>query len=123
MPSTGTPSSSSSGRSGGAPSAYTEAGPPDSTMPRGLRRSSSPSGTSCARSSENTPHSRIRRAISWEYWPPKSSTRTSSVVVRSGAAATEGVAALLLIQLVDRRRDLGLAVRPHAHVLVALQLL
>ena len=39
---------------------------------------SSSTGTSCGSSSEKTPHSRIRRAISCEYWPPKSSTRTSS---------------------------------------------
>src|SRR5689334_15867290 len=123
MPSTGTPCRSSSGRSGGAPSAYTEAGPPESTMPRGRRRSSSSRGTSWGSSSEKTPHSRMRRAISWEYCPPKSSTRTSSVVVRAGGASTEGVAALLLIQLVDRRCDLGLAVRAHADVLLALELL
>src|SRR3954451_9798239 len=123
MPSTGTPSSSSSVRSSGAPSAYTEAGPPDSTMPRGRRCSSWSRGTSCRSSSENTPHSRIRRAISCEYCPPKSSTSTSSVVAGRSGAATEGVAALLLIQLVHRCCDLRLAVGAHAHVLLALELL
>ena len=33
---------------------------------------------SCGSSSAKTPHSRMRRAISCEYWPPKSRTRTSS---------------------------------------------
>ena len=37
MPITGTPSSSSAGSSAGAPSAYTDAGPPESTIPRGRR--------------------------------------------------------------------------------------
>ena len=45
------------------------------------------------------------------------------MVVRSSGFATEGVAVLLLIQLVDRRRDLGLPVRPHADVLLVLQVL
>src|SRR2546430_5080434 len=92
-------------------------------MPRGRRRSSSSSSTSCGSSSENTPHSRIRLAISCEYCPPKSRPRTSSVVACFGGTATEGVAAELLIQLVDRRGDLGLAVRAHADVLLALELL
>ena len=41
MPSTGIPSSSSSGSSRGAPSAYTEAGPPERISPFGLRRRTS----------------------------------------------------------------------------------
>src|SRR5690349_12454708 len=149
MPCTGTPSSSSSRGSGGAPSAYTEAGPPESTIPRGRRRSSSSSRTSCGSSSEDTPHSRVRRAISWAYSPPESRTQTSckpapAGVLPSSAAFTWplprslacGAASLsglvfggcrllehLLIQLVDRRGDLGLAVRAHADVLLALKLL
>src|SRR3954447_12849493 len=78
MPSTGTPSSSSAGSSRGAPGAYTDAGPPERTRPFGRRRRTSSTPTVWGSSSENTPHSRTRRAISWEYWPPKSSTRTSS---------------------------------------------
>src|SRR5581483_3333072 len=78
MPSTGTPSSSSAGSSGGAPSAYTDAGPPDRITPLGRRRRTSAAPTWWGSSSENTPDSRTRRAISWEYWPPKSRTTTSS---------------------------------------------
>ena len=36
--------------------------------------------------SAKTPHSRIRRAISCEYWPPKSRTSTSSVAGTSSGA-------------------------------------
>src|SRR5436190_4539375 len=78
MPSTGMPSSSSSGSSFGAPSAYTDAGPPDRIRPLGLRRRTSSAPTWWGSSSENTPHSRTRRAMSWEYCPPKSRTTTSS---------------------------------------------
>ena len=54
----------------GAPSAYTEAGPPERISPFGLRRRTSSTPTWCGRSSENTPHSRTRRAMSCEYCPP-----------------------------------------------------
>ena len=53
----------------GAPSAYTDAGPPERIRPFGLRRATSSAPTWCGSSSENTPHSRTRRAISCEYWP------------------------------------------------------
>src|SRR5690349_13887383 len=91
MPSTGMPSSSSSRSSAGAPSSYTEAGPPERITPLGRRRLISPRPTWCGSSSENTPHSRTRRAISCEYCPPKSRTTTSSVAVSrspSGRART-----------------------------------
>ena len=70
MPITGTPSSSRPSSSGGAPSAYTDAGPPDRMIPRGLRRAISSSGTWWGSSSLNTPQSRTLRAISCEYCPP-----------------------------------------------------
>src|SRR3954449_13560626 len=41
----------------------------------------------CGSSSLKTPHSRTRRAISWEYWPPKSRTSTSSERVAAAPAA------------------------------------
>ena len=106
-----------------------------STPTRGRRRArgragcalrSSSSGASCGSSSEKTPHSRMRRAISWEYWPPKSSTSTSSVAARGAERSTPAAAVPatgLLIQRGDRRGDLGLAVRAHADVLLALELL
>src|SRR3954468_14328899 len=124
MPSTGTPSSSSRRRNFGAPCAYTDAGPPDSTSPRGRRRSSSSTGMSCGSSSEKTPHSLIRRAISCEYCPPKSSTKTSSTVAgRSVECAGAGVEAVLVIQFVDSREYLCASVGAHADVLLALKLL
>src|SRR4051794_1396295 len=76
MPSTGTPSSSTAGSSEGAPGALTEAGPPDRINACGSRRRSSSIGVSWGRSSEKTRHSRTRRAISCEYWAPKSRTIT-----------------------------------------------
>src|SRR5436190_8944776 len=93
MPSTGMPSSSKSFRSFGAPSAYTDAGPPERIRPRGLRRLMSSTSTVCGSSSEKTPSSRTRRAISCEYWPPKSRTSTSSVAdFRGSCAAAPSVA-------------------------------
>src|SRR3954447_24830748 len=87
MPMTGIPSSSSSVRSRGGPSAWTEAGPPERISPRGARRLISSMSIVCGSSSLKTPHSRTRRAISWEYWPPKSRTSTSSERVASAPAA------------------------------------
>src|SRR3954454_19225346 len=87
MPSTGIPSSSSSVRSLGAPSAYTDAGPPERIRPRGERRLISSTSIVCGSSSLKTPHSCTRRAISWEYWPPKSRTSTSSERVAAAPAA------------------------------------
>src|SRR4051794_26990921 len=87
MPSTGIPSSSSSSRSFGASSAYTDAGPPERISPRGERRLISSRSTVCGSSSLNTPHSRTRRAISCEYCPPKSRTSTSSERVAAAPAA------------------------------------
>src|ERR1019366_7647036 len=128
MPSTGTPSSSSSRSSGGASCSYTEAGPPDRITPFGRRRSTSAAPTWCGSSSEKTPHSRTRRAISCEYWPPKSSTTTSSVAAAgiesalggSAAAGTGLVAVTGLVGDTDRR---GFAVRAHPDALLALELL
>src|SRR3954471_1297473 len=100
---------------------------------------------SCGSSSLKTPHSRIRRAISWLYWPPKSSTRTSSVAwagavlststssgsapgtLRSGTWTRElwsGAAlAASVIADGDRGGDRGAPVRAHADRLLALELL
>ena len=63
MPITGTPSSNSPRSNRGAPSAYTEAGPPDKMIPRGFRFSISWSGVWLGSSSENTPQSRTLLAI------------------------------------------------------------
>src|SRR5918996_1764972 len=76
MPSTGTPRSKSPGSTCGASSAYTEAGPPERISASGLRARASAGEMRWPTSSEYTRHSRTRRAISCEYWPPRSTTRT-----------------------------------------------
>src|SRR5947208_7468206 len=70
----------------GAPSSYTEAGPPESTSPTGRFALSSCTGMSNGTISEYTWHSRMRRAISCAYCAPKSRTRTGrgSRTVNSG---------------------------------------
>ena len=76
MPRMGTPASSSPAGAGGAPGAYTEAGPPDRMIAVGLLASISAAGMVEGTISEYTWHSRTRRAMSWAYWAPKSTTRT-----------------------------------------------
>src|SRR5918996_3705387 len=76
MPRTGTPMSNRPGSIEGAPSSYTEAGPPDRISPAGRRLARSADVTSWGTISEYTCASRTRRAISWAYWAPKSTTRT-----------------------------------------------
>src|SRR4029077_8992171 len=101
---------------------------------------------SCGRSSLKTPHSRMRRAISCEYWPPKWSTRTSSVAWagavlstsrssgsapgtdRSGTwtrawVSSEAAFAASVIRDADCRGDRGAPVGAHADRLLALELL
>src|SRR5215813_13568147 len=102
-------------------------------------------GMSCGSSSLKTPHSRIRRAISCEYWPPKSRTRTSSDAVagadletstssgsdpgtvRSGTRTRDGwseaAEAASVIRDSDSDFDRSPAIRAHAHGLLALELL
>src|SRR3954469_134626 len=141
MPSTGMPSSSSSVRSRGASGAYTDAGPPDRISPRGERRLISSRSTVCGSSSLNTPHSRTRRAINCEYWPPKSSTSTSSARVAAAPAAGGrggvnvsdkrllpargglGEAAAVRHVVRGRRRRGGRGGRAHADLLRLLELL
>src|SRR5436190_11139291 len=141
MPSTGTPSSSSSRRSSGAPSEYTEAGPPDSTSAAGRRTMIWSKSVLCGRSSAKTPHSRMRLAISCEYCPPKSSTSTSSRAVSGGRTSTDsdetasvpvtplaavgvaGTAAPSVIADCYSRRHRGPAVGPHPDGLLPLELL
>src|SRR5215217_1126042 len=141
MPRTGMPISSSSRRSSGAPSEYTEAGPPDSTSAPGRRSLMLSKSVVCGRSSAKTPHSRIRRAMSCEYWPPKSRTSTSSRAVSgawTSAASDEtasdpvtplaavgvaGTAAPSVIADGYSRRHRGPPVGSHADGLLALELL
>src|SRR5277367_353185 len=74
MPSTGTPSCSTWGSHIGASLSYTELGPPDKTTPTGSSERISSSFAVHGKTAENTCCSRMRRAISCVYCPPKSST-------------------------------------------------
>src|SRR5277367_565209 len=74
MPNTGTPNCSTWGSHSGASLSYTELGPPDKTMPTGSSARISSSFAVHGKTAENTCCSRMRRAISCVYCPPKSST-------------------------------------------------
>src|SRR4051794_5584150 len=75
----------------GAPSAYTDAGPPERITAIGLRRRRSSALARCETSSEYTRASRTRRAISCEYCPPRSTTSTGrSSASRAGRTAGSG---------------------------------
>src|SRR5579859_6033264 len=76
MPSVGMPKSKTRGSTCGAPSAYTEAGPPLRMSAYGLRARTASGEIVWPTSSEYTRHSRTRRAISCEYCPPRSTTST-----------------------------------------------
>src|SRR5262245_1942250 len=103
MPSTGTSRSKIAGSIRGAPSSYTDAGPPERTIAAGLRRATSAALARCDTSSEYTRASRTRRAISCAYWPPKSSTSTGrSSGSGSGRGGTTSAAAIVRRVLRDR---------------------
>src|SRR5947209_12843034 len=78
MPKVGTPFSNNAASTCGAPSAYTDDGPPDRMIAFGRLACMSVNGIVDGTISENTRHSRTRRAISWAYCAPKSTTRTVS---------------------------------------------
>src|SRR5688572_12176993 len=78
MPKTGTPVPYTDGSMVGAPSTWTDFGPPLRMIPLGLRASISDTGMVCGTISEYTCASRTRRAISCAYCAPKSTTRTVS---------------------------------------------
>src|SRR3954453_6399189 len=84
MPSTGTPAWNSAGATNGAPAAYTEDGPPDRMIGAGSLASRSWTDAVCGTISEYTLASRTRRAMSWAYWAPKSTTSTGRWVVVAG---------------------------------------
>src|SRR4029450_3334511 len=72
------PSSSRRGSRAGAPGSYTDLGAPDRISALASWARTVAGSTSQGTTSENTWHSRTRRAMSWAYWAPKSSTRTVS---------------------------------------------
>src|SRR5579871_1676267 len=100
MPSVGMPSSKIRGSALGAPSAYTDAGPPERISASGFRARISSGLARCETSSEYTRASRTRRAISCEYCPPKSITRTGRSA--SGWSCTTSAAAVIRRVLRDR---------------------
>src|SRR5919197_2108041 len=102
MPSVGTPSSKSPGSTCGASSAYTEAGPPERTSACGRRARTAAGETVCGTSSEYTRASRTRRAISCEYWPPRSTTRTGR---SSGEGSGRATTSAPVIRRLLRDRD------------------
>ena len=88
MPKVGTPASKSDGSTLGAPSAYTDDGPPERISATGRRASISSTGIVWGTISLYTRASRTRRAISWAYCAPKSTTRTGRSNARGHERAT-----------------------------------
>src|SRR6185503_14466657 len=78
MPSTGTPSSKTACGARAVSSSVTEAWLPERITPRGLNDRTKSASTSWGWSSQYTPDSRTRRAISWVTWEPKSRMRILS---------------------------------------------
>src|SRR5271165_2309531 len=76
MPRTGMPRARTCGLHLGAWASYTELGPPDKMMPAGANLRISSNEELQGRTAENTCCSRMRRAMSCVYWPPKSRTTT-----------------------------------------------
>src|SRR5947199_8719221 len=105
MPSVGTPSSKIPGSTRGAPSAYTDAGPPDRITANGFRRRTSSAEIVCGTSSEYTRASRTRRAISCEYWPPRSTTRTGRSSTGASATGSATTSPTAIVRRVLRDRD------------------
>src|SRR4051794_18166497 len=81
MPNTGTSLSNRPASSTGAPGSYTLDGPPDRMTAAGSFASISATGIECGTISEYTRASRTRRAMSWAYCAPKSTTRTGRGVL------------------------------------------
>src|SRR3954453_11417507 len=102
MPSVGTPSSNRCGSIRGAPSAYTDAGPPLRMIACGLRARTCSAVTRWPTSSEEALHSRPRRAISCAYCPPRSKTSTGR---SSGARSGSGRISAAIVRSLLRDRD------------------
>src|SRR6478672_8940053 len=103
MPSVGMPSPKIFASILGAPSAYTDAGPPERISATGLRRLISSALARYETSSEYTRASRTRRAISCEYCPPRSTTSTGRPSGEgSGLSGTTSGAAIVRCVLDDR---------------------
>src|SRR6476661_6753113 len=95
MPSVGIPSSKMRGSTCGASSAYTDAGPPLRITAYGFRALTASGEIVWPTSSEYTRHSRTRRAISCEYWPPRSTTSTGRSSATGSWTTFDGSAAIV----------------------------
>src|SRR5712691_5383578 len=102
MPSAGMPSSKMRGSTWGAPSAYTDAGPPLRMSAYGFRARTASGEIVWPTSSEYTRHSRTRRAISWEYCPPRSMTSTGRSSGPGNWTTRDGSAAIVRRLFGDR---------------------
>src|SRR5947209_9239331 len=102
MPSVGMPSSKTPGSTCGASSAYTDAGPPLRMSAYGFRARTAAGEIVCPTSSEYTRHSRTRRAISCEYWPPRSTTSTGLSSATGSWTTFDGSAAIVRRLFRDR---------------------
>src|SRR5690242_21791777 len=102
MPSVGIPSSNTRGSTCGASSAYTDAGPPLRMSAYGSRARTASGEMAWPTSSEYTRHSRTRRAISCEYWPPRSITSTGRSSAAGSWTTLDGSAAIVRRLFRDR---------------------
>src|SRR5690242_14757964 len=102
MPSVGMPRSKIARSTCGASSEYTDAGPPLKTIAYGLRALTASGEIVWPTSSEYTRHSRTRRAISCEYWPPRSTTSTGRSSATGSWKTFDGSAAIVRSLFRDR---------------------
>src|SRR5690606_14679758 len=72
------------GSQAGAPGSYTDDGPPERMIPLYSFRFAAP--VSAGTTSEYTPSCRMRRAMRWVYWPPKSTTAIFSMGGKGSSA-------------------------------------
>src|SRR5437588_7605670 len=106
MPSTGMPRPKIPGSAWWAPASYTLRGPPERMIPFGERRRTSSAEMEAGTISERTRHSRTRRAMSWAYWAPKSTTRTVSKSDMGSGPLAHSLLALQVLALAgDGRGD------------------
>src|SRR5205085_11937406 len=77
-------------------------GPPLRRSGDGLRARTASGEIACRTSSEYTRHSRTRRAISCEYWPPRSTTSTGRSSATGSWTTFDGSAAIVRRLFRDR---------------------
>src|SRR5665213_1129369 len=108
------------GSGSGAPGSYTDAGPPLKIRPRGARRRISAALMVPGTSSQYTRASRTRRAMSCEYWEPKSRTRTVSWATVGSAGAIGPRLGMTAIPRLTRSSGARCGSHPHPDALLTL---